>query len=158
MKTRLLLAVVGLAIALPSFGQQQNAPDPQLREQIVAIGKTFDDGFMNGDATALAALYTEDGVLVNDSGPIFGREVIEKWYEIVFRNVQFIKHSGTLDEQSPSSIGTSGNELWATGEWSQTVKGPTGPLDEKGYWTNIYTREGDVWKVRVSTWNRRKVY
>ena len=56
-------------------------------------------------------------------------------------------------------IGTSGNEAWATGEWSQTVKGQNwGPLDEKGYYTCIFVREGDVWKVRVNTWNRLKVY
>jgi hypothetical protein len=37
MKTRLLLAVVGLAIgsALPTFAQQTNKPDAQLRQKLV---------------------------------------------------------------------------------------------------------------------------
>jgi hypothetical protein len=40
-KTRLLGALVGLAItfALPTFAQQTNAPNPQLREQMVALAK-----------------------------------------------------------------------------------------------------------------------
>jgi ketosteroid isomerase-like protein len=160
MKTR-LLGLIGLAVGLafPIFAQQTNMPDPQLRQQMLPIGKKFDDGFMNGDAAALTALYTEDAVLVNDSGPLYGREAIQKGYEEVFKVVRFINHSGTLDQYSPHIIGTASNEAWATGEWSQTVKGQNfGPLDEKGYWTNIFTREGDTWKVRVSTWNRLKVY
>jgi hypothetical protein len=37
MKTRLLGALVGLAIsfALPTFAQQTNKPDPQLRERLI---------------------------------------------------------------------------------------------------------------------------
>jgi hypothetical protein len=39
MKIRSLLALVGLAIsfALPAFAQQTNAPDPQLRQQILPL-------------------------------------------------------------------------------------------------------------------------
>jgi hypothetical protein len=50
MKIRLLLAIVGLAItfALPTFAQT-NTPDPQLRKQILAVAKKFDDAMVNGD-------------------------------------------------------------------------------------------------------------
>jgi len=46
MKTRILGALVGLAIsfALPTFAQQTNTPDPQLREQLLALAKKVDDG------------------------------------------------------------------------------------------------------------------
>jgi hypothetical protein len=39
MKIRLLLALVGLALgfALPALAQQTNAPDPQLRQQILPL-------------------------------------------------------------------------------------------------------------------------
>ena len=39
MKIRLLLILVGLAIsfALPTFAQQTNAPDPQLREALATL-------------------------------------------------------------------------------------------------------------------------
>ena len=64
MKIRFLPALVGLAIgfALPTFAQQTNTPDPQLREQIVALFGKFTEAWNNNDAAALAALYTKDAV------------------------------------------------------------------------------------------------
>jgi hypothetical protein len=51
-------------------------------------------------------------------------------------------------------IGTAGNELWATGEWSETGQGKNGePLPIKGYGSAIYVREGDDWKVRMAETN-----
>ena len=161
MKMRLQLALVGLAIsfAVPIFAQQTNTPDPKLRGQFIEADKKFNDAFVKGDAAFLGSCYTEDAVLVNDDGPVYGRGAIEKLYENLFKVVRFAKHDSTPDQYSPHIMGTAGNEAWATGEWSQTVKGQNwGPLDEKGYWTSIYAREGDVWKVRVNTWNRLKVY
>jgi uncharacterized protein (TIGR02246 family) len=42
----------------------------------------------NGDAAAVAACFTEDAVLVTDTGPIYGREAIEKYHADQFK--QFI--------------------------------------------------------------------
>ena len=44
-------------------------------------------------------------------------------------------------------IGTSGNEAWATGGWSQNVEGLK--LGMKGYWSGVLVREGDAWKFRL---------
>ena len=66
MKTRLLLAVVGLAIgsALPTFAQQKETVDPQIIEQIDnTILKKYTEAIYNSDAAAIAALFTEDAVL-----------------------------------------------------------------------------------------------
>ena len=56
MKTRLLLAVAGLAIgsALPTFAQQTNTPDPQLRQKVLEMAKNFEDAWNNNDASTLA--------------------------------------------------------------------------------------------------------
>jgi ketosteroid isomerase-like protein len=40
----------------------------------------------------LSALYTEDAVLVNDTGSIYGRKAIEKHWAAVFKQVQFSNH------------------------------------------------------------------
>jgi hypothetical protein len=51
-------------------------------------------------------------------------------------------------------IGTAGKEVWETGEWSETGQGETGdPIQIKGYWSAIDTREGDDWKIRMLTYN-----
>jgi hypothetical protein len=57
MKIGLVVALVGWAIgfALPNFAQQTNMPDPQLVQQLHAIGKKSDQAFLKGDAAALAA-------------------------------------------------------------------------------------------------------
>ena len=156
MRIRFLFALVGLAIsfALPSFAQQTNTRDPELREVLAAFNKKVDDGLNSGDATALAALFTDDAVFVTDQGPIFGRQAIEKWYTDLFQTIHFSNHSGTIDQNSPHSIATADPEMWATGGWSVTVKGQNfGPVQAKGYYGAIYVREGDAWKKRMETWN-----
>jgi ketosteroid isomerase-like protein len=81
MKIR-LLALVGLAIsfALPTFAQQKDSVDPQLRETLVALVKKYDEAFNKNDAAALAALFTEEAIFVTDTGPVNGREAIEKYW------------------------------------------------------------------------------
>ena len=58
---------------------------------------------------------------VTPGGPISGREAIEKWYADLFKKVQFSYYVITIDQDSPHV--TAGNEIWATGGYSSTVKG-----------------------------------
>jgi ketosteroid isomerase-like protein len=39
-------------------------PDPQLRQELDAFVKKFDEARNNNDAAAMAALFTEDAILV----------------------------------------------------------------------------------------------
>jgi ketosteroid isomerase-like protein len=153
MKRYLLLALTGLAIgfAVPTLAQQTNTPDPQLRQQLLALAKKFEDAWDNNDAAALAALFTEDAVLVNDSGPVNGRQAIEKYYTELFQKVHFTNNRTTYnDPNCPHMIGTDGNTMWENGEWSMTwqVKG-SDPVQGKGYHASIAVREGGVWKKRM---------
>jgi ketosteroid isomerase-like protein len=107
---------------------------------------------MNNDAATLAADYTEDGILVEQTGPIFGREAIEKHWADRLQKVHFSNLVSTVDPDSPHLIGTDGKEMWATGGWSTTIKGEDfGPKQIKGYWSGL--REGDDWKIRMLTTN-----
>jgi ketosteroid isomerase-like protein len=155
MKIRLLGALVGLAInfAVPTFAQEKETVDPQIAQQILALSIKYDEAFNKNDAAALAALYTADAVEVMDTGPIYGREAIEKHFADVFKQVHVNNHLGKGDQYSPHIIGP-GNEIWANGEWSLTFQGKSGgPIQAKGYWSAIDTREGDTWKIRMLTWN-----
>src|SRR5271165_4756643 len=101
MKIRFLLALFGLAIsfAVATFAQQPNTPDPQLREALATLLKKMDDGFVNSDAAALAALYTDDAVHVTFNQPlIYGREAIQKHFEDDFKQLHFNKYLSTLEE------------------------------------------------------------
>src|ERR1700750_698283 len=125
MKIRLVAALVGLAIsiALPALAQQKGTPDPELREQLLALAKKFEDAWNSNDATALAALFTVDAVLIEASGPVYGREAIEKHYKDLLQNVHFSNNHTMYNDpssNSPHAIGTDGDEMWENGEWSTT--------------------------------------
>ena len=156
MKIRSLLALVGLAIdfTLPTLAQQKDTVDPQIIEQLNAHCEKMDEAVNNNDAAAVAALFTKDGVLVTNSGPIYGREAIEKYRADEFKKGHFSNHIGKWDQYSPHIIGAAGNEIWSNGEWSLTYQVDGGsPIQLKGYWSNIQVREGDAWKTRMQTWN-----
>jgi len=153
MKLRLLLALVELvfAFALPTSAQQTNLPDPELRQQLLVLAKKFEEAWNNNDAAALAALFTKDTVLVEQAGPVYGREAIQKHYASLFLNVHFSNNLITYnDPNSPHVIGKDGNQTWENGEWSMTyqVKGAD-PVQIKGYHASIAVREGGVWKMRM---------
>jgi ketosteroid isomerase-like protein len=88
-----------------------------------ALSKKFDEAYDKNDAAAVAALFTEDAVLVTTQGPIYGREAIEKHYVDVFQKVHFSNHIAKPDQYSPHIIGTAGSEMWWNGKWNVTLQG-----------------------------------
>jgi ketosteroid isomerase-like protein len=158
MKSRFLVVLAGLAIsfALPAFGQEKDAAiDPQIVQQLHAIGKKFDEAFLSGDAASLAALYTEDAVLMNDTGPVYGRRAIEKYYTARFQEVRYSGHD-TKYLTTPRLLGSDGKVIWENGEWTGTffLQGEDcGPHQVTGYFTSIQVREGDTWRVCMSTFS-----
>ena len=98
MTVRFLLALVGLAIslALPTFAQQPNTPDPRIAQQRDILGdakalgefgeftQRRDEAYSKNDAAAVAALFTEDALFVAPDGMFSGRQAIEKKYEGTF--------------------------------------------------------------------------
>src|ERR1700730_9537857 len=72
----------------------------------------------------------------------------------LFQKVHLSNNLSKADQNSPHIIGTAGNEMWATGEWSQTIQGQNfGPVEVKGYSSSIAVREGNGWKIRMLTRN-----
>ena len=156
MKIPSLIALAGLAIGFtaPAFAQQKDAPDPELRQTIDVFAKKYAEAVNNNDASAIAAFYTEDGVLVTSEGPKYGREAIERFYADLFRQFHFSNYSSKADQYSPHLIGTTGNEILEIGEWGCTVEGHGGsPVQLKGYYSSIYIRAGNDWKISMVTSN-----
>jgi uncharacterized protein (TIGR02246 family) len=158
MKVRRTVALVGLAIsfALPTFSEQKETVDPQIVLQLHAIAKKTDEAFLRADAAAVASFFTEDAVLVNDTGPIYGRQAIEKYYADMFQYLHFFNHQTTYDPTSPHPIGTDGNGVWENGEWSSTIAPQgedCGPHEIRGYFASVSVREGNSWKVRMVSYN-----
>jgi ketosteroid isomerase-like protein len=119
-----------------------------------ALSKKTDESYNSGDAAALATLYMEDALLLTNTGPIYGRESIEKHFAEVFQKVHFSKHLDERDQSSPHIIGTTGNESWSNGKWSLTYQVKDGnPVELTGYWLEVYLLEDGTWKKRVDAWN-----
>ena len=149
MKTRLLSALVGLAIsfALPTFAQQEETA--KLHE---IISTKYNEAVNNHDAAAIGALYTDDAIFVTDTGPLYGRQAIEKYYADNFKGWQPKNHTSTTDPHSGRMLGP--DTLTRGGEWSETGKGKDGEdVPIKGSWSEIDTRQGDAWKICELTWN-----
>ena len=127
---------------MPTYAQT-NKPDLQLRDRLITRFKALTDALDKNDAAAVAANFTEDAILVTSYGPSWGRQAIEHWYAELFKEVQSSNNLVTVDEDSPHTLCTAGNELWATGKWSQTLKGQNGSTEVKGYWSAIAILEGD---------------
>ena len=52
------------------ISQERGIADPQTTEKILAIGMAYDEGENNNDPAAIAALFTEDAVMVTRGGPV----------------------------------------------------------------------------------------
>jgi len=150
MKIRAAVTLVEFAVsfALPTFAQQTNIPNPQLRQRLLAVIEKHADAMNKNDAAGAAALFTEDAIYLTDRGPINGREAIEKMYADLFQKMHFSDHVISVDQDSPRIIGTDGKEMWATGGWSSTIQVQNSdPVQIKGYWSVI--RGGDDLKIRM---------
>ena len=149
MKIPLVVPLIGLAIsfALPTFAQQEETA--KLHE---IISKKYNEAINNHDAAAIAALYTDDAIFVTDTGPLYGREAIEKFYADDFKGWQPKNHTSTTDPHSGRMLGP--DTLTRAGVWSETGKGKNGEdVPIKGYWSEIDTRQGDAWKICELTGN-----
>jgi uncharacterized protein (TIGR02246 family) len=162
MKIRSLLALAGLAIglALPVVGQQKDTADRRLVQQRDLLGsrsslaefgelsQKLDEAYNKNDAAAVAALFTQDALLVTPDGMFNGRQDIEKRYEDMFQRWPIIDFNGRRERRHLNAID---NAVWSAGQWASTSQSQTGPVFAWGCWTAIYVREGDAWKFRMLT-------
>jgi uncharacterized protein (TIGR02246 family) len=91
---------------VPAFAQQKDTTADA--QKIRAIITSYDEAVNKNDATAMAALYTENAVLLTPRGPIIGRKAIEKWYADAFKGWRPKDHVGKGTQDIPLMFGTAG--------------------------------------------------
>jgi uncharacterized protein (TIGR02246 family) len=160
MKRRLVVTLMGLAIsfALPSFAQQKGTADPQIAQQrdlsgdvkalaeFGDLGLKLDEAYNKNDAAAVAALFTEDAVLVSPDWMFNGRKDIEEGYKEKFQRSPITDFNSRRERRHLNAID---NAAWSAGQWFSTSQSQTGPVLSWGYWSAIYVWEGDAWKIRM---------
>jgi len=120
----------------------------QLDEKI----KNYDEAINRNDAAAVASLFTDDAIFVNYGGPLCGREVIEKQYAEWFKQWHHNNHLDIKDSDSLRIVGTADN-IALNGKWSETDQQGEASVQLNGYWSAIYVRVGDTWKIHWLTYN-----
>jgi uncharacterized protein (TIGR02246 family) len=145
MKLRLVPAIAGLAICvvLPAIAEEQNAVDPEVRQQIEAVLTKYEDAYNKNDAAAIAALYTADAAEVFDEytaggGSASGREAIQQTYAGQFAS------SPSKRSLKLVQMYTIGDDVCAVSEFSRQLH------SGKSYNAKILVREPDGWKIRMA--------
>src|ERR1700752_4422933 len=145
MKLRLLsvLAMLAIGFAVPAVAQEQNAVDPEVRQQIEAAHMKFDEAYNRSDAAGCTADYTQDAIEVWSWERAGGAAIIQQAIEI--RSAVCLALNPDKWVRKLVQVFPIGDEICAISEFER-------PSGKKGYCVAIYVRELDEWKVRIAYW------
>ena len=146
MKLGLLSVLAGLAIgfAVPSIAQEQNAVDPEVRQQIEALITKQDEAFNKNDAAGCTAEYTQDAIEVWSWETAGGAAISQQAIEI--RAAVRLKLNPAKRVRELVQVYPVGDQICAISEFDH-------PFGKKSHCVEIYVRELDEWKVRMAYWN-----
>jgi uncharacterized protein (TIGR02246 family) len=139
----LLLTLAGLVstYALPTFAQEKDTVDPEVRQQIEALLVKGDEAYNKHDAAAFADRYTDDAVFVGGGGgpePHYGRQAIEKRMALDMASFPGeVSQSHELLQVYELGIDVCAISKLTVGQW-------------KGYAVFMFVREADRWKIRMA--------
>jgi hypothetical protein len=126
------LAALAIGFAVSALAQEQNAVDPEVRQQIEAALMKYDEAWNKNDAAAFAARFTLEATDVRRweaAGLVSGQEAIEKSYAAEFAS-GLSNHVSKLVQIYPI-----GSDICAITQWS------VGPW--KSYGVRIFVRDAD---------------
>jgi uncharacterized protein (TIGR02246 family) len=145
MKRMLAALALTLSVAAPAFAEDAVSLSQQMNEQWRAA-------YNKGDAAALAAMYTDDAVMMPQgvAQPIVGREGIRKfldgWLKQRLDNGALpVTEAKMLDDKTLFTAGAWSGEIPATATAPKTKVG--------GTYLTIAVRDGTQWRLRADTWN-----
>ncbi len=141
------LALLALSLFSGPILSAQAGPADTL--EIQQLARQFSAAFMRGDAAAMAALYTPDGVIFPEQSEwISGREAIERYFTPApGRRI-------THHRLTPSRIVVDGQHAYdygtyeIAGERDGTAWGPV-----RGKYVVVWRRQGDSWRMLLDIWN-----
>ena len=117
----------------------------ELMQAAIELGRQYDANYANKNPAAMAALYSQDGLLVSPSGPIVrGREALRAYYTNRFA-------SGARGHAiKVVEVHVQGNGGYGLIQFSVTVPTASGESHEvRGSIVTIYQRDPDGWHMRL---------
>jgi len=121
----------------------------EVRKAVEKLNLEFGEGFRRGDAAAVAALYTDDAVLLPPNSEIIrGRQGIEKFWRKAIQN-------GLKDViMTTVELSVSGDTIHVIGDYTAKISERGHELaEEKGKYLIIGKRTAAGWKAHRDIWN-----
>ena len=142
-----LMIPVALALAATAAYGQANA-------DTAAIAKTrsaFEKSVAAQDASAIAKLYTADGVEMPPNAPAAkGRPAIEAYHKSFAQ--QFMNHGFSLAATDTKVLGDTAYEVGTYKQTLMAMKGGT-MIDDKGKYLVVLKKDGGAWLIAYAMYN-----
>jgi ketosteroid isomerase-like protein len=132
---------------LTSAGHAQQPAN--LRKAIEANNKAFVESFNQGNAGAIAEMYTSDALLLPPNNPIIvGHQGIrEFWQNLITAGLKAVR----LETERVEACGDTAYEV---GYYTLTIPTATGgTVTDQGKYIVVWKREGPKWKLARDIWN-----
>jgi uncharacterized protein (TIGR02246 family) len=139
----LILLVLVLGGAPAAIGAQHTEFSQAETQAIKVAHEKFSENWNQHDATAIAALFTTDSLLVTPTGIFVGRQGIESSFKKLFDRLPSAKD---FSEPVDHVQMLSNNAAIVAGTW--TIQS----LNLKGYWSDVFEREGQDWRIRLHSY------
>jgi len=115
--------------------------------EIEAASAAFAEAFSAGDAAAVAAMYTEDAVvLAPGTGPVEGRAAIEEMMAADFAGME-----GMVMSFETSEVDAMHGHAIEVGGY--TLEGADGSHIDHGKFIAVWNQTDDGWKIARDIWN-----
>lgn len=155
MQSRPLALLLSLVLVMaagcgPAAGPSRPAGDAAADEATIrAATAHWIDAFNAGDADAIAAMYTDDAVLMpSDSASLKGKAAIR---EYLVKAIAATKAAGLTDKDGPGDVGISGDLAWHAG-WGTAVDAKGNTVGSEKY-IEVWQRSGGQWLMVRDIWN-----
>ena len=119
------------------------------KADIEAINAKFEQAMSAGDAAAIAALYSEDGIMYPpQSPPVEGRSNIQALWQ------SYIDEGVTSLDLNATEIVSSGSLGYDLGTFNLTMKTESGEVPASGKYLVVWHKGDDgTWRLHRDIWN-----
>lgn len=141
-----LIGIVGCAAARPGFPEDP----PGARTAILAVSREFSSLYERGDAAAMAALYTADGVILPPGRATMSGVAALTRYWTLAPGARVLEHHAT-----PDSIVVVGTVAYDWGTYRVRTRDAAGAeRDAGGKYVIVWRETGPgVWRMHLDMWN-----